>query len=780
MAFWNSSQILTIADGVTANDGTGDPIRTAFAKVNENFSNIAIQLGQVNQDWYNANVEFNTNLNGTTNISNLFVANATGTLGTFTGNLTANILVANTAIYAASSHINGNSYVGNIIPTAAGVYNIGSPSMPFANLYVQTTISTTQVTNSTSAGLFLIHANAAISDTQDVGIFGNITSDYGGSNTYAFFGHQYTTNNFVYKITNTNATLGNNVVYDGIYGNAQLGSMFLSNSTISTSTSTGALIVSGGIGAGGNLYIGGNAYAGGYRILTTNSPGLSSFSGTTISNLAVTSIAQSISPVTGALIVNYGGLGVAGNIYSGGNVVAAALVGPYYGQIQTAAQPYVTSLGTLDSLQVGTSIGTSSITVSGSGVAAGFAPLVVSQGGANVSGGVNSFGTITSTGNVTAPYFIGNVSSPQINLVNANVAAANAAIVAVTEAWTANAQAQESEISTINANVAAANAAIVTANSAVVSYVNTANSAVVSYVNSTVTTANSAVVSYVNTLNSAMVTYVNTGNTGVVSYVNTLNSAQSANVAAANAAIVTANSAVVSYVNTLNTAMTTYVNTSNTGMKSYVDAVTTAWTANAATQQVALASLATGANANTAAYLPSYTGTFGTLSSLSVNGLVTVNSDIANGGTSGTGNIGAVGATFNTIFAKATSAQYADLAEIYEADDNYAPGTVVVFGGDKEITITTQLGDPTVAGVISTNPAYLMNHSARGLPVALRGRVPVAVIGPVYKGDSLVTAPAAGHAISIGTDTSQGQAVFAKSLVTDLSAGQKIIEAVIL
>ena len=754
MAFWNSSQILTIADGTIANDGTGDSIRNAFIKVNENFSNVAIQLGQVNQDWYNANVEFNTNLNGTTNISNLFVANATGTLGTFTGNLTANVLVANTAIYAATTHISGNSYVGNVIPSAAGVYNLGTPAMPFANLYVQTTISTTQVTNSTSAGLFLIHANAAIADSQDVGIFGNIASDYGGANTYAFFGHQYTTNNFVYKITPTNATLGNNVVYDGVYGNAQLGSLFLSNSTVSTSTSTGTLIVGGGIGAGGNLYIGGNAFAGGYQILTTNSPGLGAFSGTTISNLAVTAVTPSISPVTGALLVNYGGAGIAGNLYAGGNVVAAALVGPYYGQIQTSAQPNVTSLGTLTSLQVGTSIGTSSITVSGSGVAAGFAPLVVSQGGANVFGGFNSFGTITSTGNVTAPYFIGNISSPQINSVNANVAAANAAIIAVTAAWTANAAAQENEISVINANIGAANTAIVT--------------------------ANTAVVSYVNTLNTAMAANVAAANAVVTS----LNVAMAANVTAANAAIVTANSAVVSYVNTLNSAMVTYVNTSNSSMKTYVDAatsaLTTAWTANAAVQQVALGSLATGANANTAAYLPSYTGTFGTLSSLSVNGVVTVNSGIANGGSNGTGNIGAVGAAFNTVFAKATSAQYADLAEIYEADADYAPGTVVVFGGDKEITITTQLADPTVAGVISTNPAYLMNHSARGLPVALRGRVPVAVIGPVYKGDSLVTAPASGHAISIGTDTSQGQAVFAKSLVTDLSVGQKIIEAVIL
>jgi hypothetical protein len=81
-------------------------------------------------------------------------------------------------------------------------------------------------------------------------------------------------------------------------------------------------------------------------------------------------------------------------------------------------------------------------------------------------------------------------------------------------------------------------------------------------------------------------------------------------------------------------------------------------------------------------------------------------------------NIGSGALQYNTIFAKATSAQYADLAEIYASDNYYEPGTVVVFGGEKEITITTVSHDTRVAGVISTDPAYLMNSSHDGLPVA--------------------------------------------------------------
>jgi hypothetical protein len=73
-----------------------------------------------------------------------------------------------------------------------------------------------------------------------------------------------------------------------------------------------------------------------------------------------------------------------------------------------------------------------------------------------------------------------------------------------------------------------------------------------------------------------------------------------------------------------------------------------------------------------------------------------------------------------------------------------------------------------------------MNSLEQGLPVALRGRVPVKVVGPVVKGDGLVTSNQLGYATSIGTATNFGHAVFAKSLVTDLSSGEKIIQAVIL
>ena len=97
---------------------------------------------------------------------------------------------------------------------------------------------------------------------------------------------------------------------------------------------------------------------------------------------------------------------------------------------------------------------------------------------------------------------------------------------------------------------------------------------------------------------------------------------------------------------------------------------------------------------------------------------------------------------FATIYGISDNALYADLAEMYTADQLYGPGTVVQFGGTEEIT-QAQAGTTRVAGVVSTNPAYLMNDSLTGshiTAVALIGRVPCKVVGPVQKGDMLVSA----------------------------------------
>ena len=117
---------------------------------------------------------------------------------------------------------------------------------------------------------------------------------------------------------------------------------------------------------------------------------------------------------------------------------------------------------------------------------------------------------------------------------------------------------------------------------------------------------------------------------------------------------------------------------------------------------------------------------------------------LSKSGANGVGNIGSSSNFFDTVFAKATSAQYADLAERFAADVEYPAGTIVELGGTAEVTQSnTELSDQ-VFGVISTRAAYLMNAAAGDdathPPVAMTGRVPVRVVGKVKFGDRLVSA----------------------------------------
>lgn len=156
--------------------------------------------------------------------------------------------------------------------------------------------------------------------------------------------------------------------------------------------------------------------------------------------------------------------------------------------------------------------------------------------------------------------------------------------------------------------------------------------------------------------------------------------------------------------------------------------------------------------------------------------------NIVNSNSNGVGNIGSSSTYFNTVFAKATSAQYADLAEMYSADNNYKPGTVVVFGGEKEITSSTSSHSTQVAGIISTNPSYLMNSSldcANALEVALVGRVPCQVIGSIRKGDRLVSSDLPGVATVLDMQQYQPGCIIGKALEDYQSTETGIIEVAV-
>jgi len=127
----------------------------------------------------------------------------------------------------------------------------------------------------------------------------------------------------------------------------------------------------------------------------------------------------------------------------------------------------------------------------------------------------------------------------------------------------------------------------------------------------------------------------------------------------------------------------------------------------------------------------------------------------------------------------ATTAQYADLAEIYSADADYEPGTVVKLGGSAEVTQTTSFNDPEVFGVVSTNPAYLMNSEAEGVAVALTGRVPVKVEGRIKKGERLVSGTKPGYAKALMKNEYDMRCVIGRALQDKDTFDDDVVEVVI-
>ena len=142
--------------------------------------------------------------------------------------------------------------------------------------------------------------------------------------------------------------------------------------------------------------------------------------------------------------------------------------------------------------------------------------------------------------------------------------------------------------------------------------------------------------------------------------------------------------------------------------------------------------------------------------------------------------LGSSSLRYNEVYAvtfqgTASSAQFADLAEKYESDAELDAGTVVMFGGEKEITACDSENCHAVAGVISTDPAYMMNAGGEGQYVALTGRVPTKVTGPVAKGDLMVSA---GNGMAKSNNEAQAGRIIGKA-VESSEGGEAVIEVLV-
>jgi hypothetical protein len=135
-----------------------------------------------------------------------------------------------------------------------------------------------------------------------------------------------------------------------------------------------------------------------------------------------------------------------------------------------------------------------------------------------------------------------------------------------------------------------------------------------------------------------------------------------------------------------------------------------------------------------------------------------------------------------TVAGNQINANYADVAERFEADAQLDPGTVVELGGSAEITQVSDDLSEKVFGVISTRAAYLMNSSAgtdvTHPPVAMTGRVPVKVVGQVRKGDRLVSA-GNGHARSATAGEANAFNVIGRALKDKLDSAVGTVEAIV-
>jgi hypothetical protein len=450
-----------------------------------------------------------------------------------------------------------------------------------------------------------------------------------------------------------------------------------------------------------------------------------------VANANITATTISTSTATGALRVA-GGAGIAGNVYAGafygaatgltsipgGNVtgtVPSATSATTAGTVTTAAQPNITSVGTLSSLTV-----TANTT----------------------SGNLLTGGLISATGQITGSQFNGS-GAGLTSIPGGNVTGAVASATSATTAGTVTTAAQPNITS-----VGTLSSLAVTGNTTSGNFVGTLNGSGANVTSISATNISSGTLAQARLANASLTvngTSIALGGSGTVT------------ATATNALTIGTGLSGTSYngstaVTITNTGVTSIAAGTNIAVSGATGAVTVSVTGT-------VGSATTAATVTTAAQ-PNITSV-GTLTGLTINNATTA---ITNGATSGTGNIGSAAGVFNTVFAKATSAQYADLAEAYVADAEYTPGTVMVFGGSAEVTVANQAGDTRIAGVVSTNPAHVMNAGLKAdnvVVIALTGRVPTRVTGTVNKGDMMV---AAGNGVACACSTPALGSVIGKAL----------------
>ena len=620
--------------GATANDGTGDGLRTAYIKCNDNF-----------QELYDTTITPTTLPNGTSNVSVADSANVTisiagsanvvnfaGSVSEFTGNITAtgdisagNSLTVTQDITVGDQLIINGSFGSNVLPDTNNARTLGNATLRFASM-----------------NTVLVDATGNITTTANIS-GGNIITTGAHVTTGNVTGGNLITAGQVVATANVNG--GNLVTAGKVTASGNLSALNI--------TSTG----SANITAGG-FFVGDGGF-------------LSNV--TAASNVAVTQIAN--------------GTSVVGISSSGGNVE-------------------LTSGGTLAFQTNGTNLDILIPTTSAANVTT---TANISGGNLLTGGRVVATGNIVSSGNVSGTYILGNgsllsgIATTSISNGTSNVSVASGAATTVGVAGTT--------ILTVSSTGTAVTG-VSTATGNITATGNVAGGNVV--------TAGAVIGATV---------------AGDGSALTALNGTNIATGTVAAARVATLNQNTTGTAGGLSSAVTVTLTGDVTGTANFTSAGDTASIATTiAADSVALGTDTTGNYVQQGA--TSGNGISGSVNS--EGGTFTVTSNATNANTASTIVFRDASGDFSagTITATATQAQYADVAENYLSDQDYDPGTVVTIGGDYEIT-ACHLGDFPI-GVISTEPAYLMNAGlSAGKPVALVGRVPVFIFGSVQKGQKV-------------------------------------------
>jgi hypothetical protein len=436
-----------------------------------------------------------------------------------------------------------------------------------------------------------------------------------------------------------------------------------------------------------------------------------------------------------------------------GNLVSTLLTGT----LTTAAQPNVTSVGSLSTLTVTGNanvgnLGTAGLVIATGNVTGGNINTggVVSATGNVTGGNINTGGVVSATGNVTG----GNITTAGVVSATGNVTGGNINTGGVVSATGNVTGGNINSAGTVTASRLISNIATGTAPFTVTSTTQVAN----------LNVATAGLATFATTANAVAGANVS-GTVANATFATSAGSATTATSATTAGTVTTAAQPNITSVGTLS-SLTVSANVSTGGIRtdnyyyangvsisfagsysnSNVSAFLAAFGSNtiSTTGNISAGNISASGNISAGNFVGAGVGspTISSSGSLSISATsgVTINNvvTLSTGGNTIAGNI-----TGNWTLTSGSRLQstYADLAEYYEADSNYEPGTVLAFGGDKEVTIAED-GTTRVAGVVSTNPAYAMNTTCQGIAVAiaLQGRVPTKVRGTVRKGDMMVSA----------------------------------------